>query len=129
MTAAARALRLLTLNVNGLGGPARTAAALQYVVSVCGAPDIVCLQELKVHDVSILQARLAFGRGQGLPYKCEHFASVGSSHARGVAVLLSPRLAGLTSTPASHASDAEGPANRSARASTNSSDSFGHSTL
>ena len=92
MSTSGRAIRLLTLNVNGLGGPSRTAAMLEFVVKVCGRPEVVCLQELHVHDASILSARLASGHGPGMPYKCVHFASLGSSHARGVAVLLSHRI-------------------------------------
>jgi exonuclease III len=108
MNASGRAIRLLTLNVNGLGGPSRAAAMLEFVVSVCGQPDVVCLQELHVHDASILPARLASGRGPGLPYKCAHFASLGTSHARGVAVLLSSRISGLAGTAIAHASDPHG---------------------
>ena len=108
MNASGRAIRLLTLNVNGLGGPSRAAAMLEFVVSVCGQPDVVCLQELHVHDASVLSARLASGRGPGLPFKCAHFASLGTSHARGVAVLLSNRISGLAGTAITHASDPHG---------------------
>jgi hypothetical protein len=81
---------------------------LRFVVSVCKEPEVVCLQELHVHDASVLPARLAAGCGPGLPYQCVHFASLGSSHARGVAILLSPRLAHLAGTSVSHACDALG---------------------
>ena len=108
MSASGRAIRLLTLNVNGLGSPQRTAAMLQFAVIACARPEVICLQELHVHDASVLTARLASGRGPGLPYKCMHFASLGSSHARGVAILLSHRLSGLAGTSVSHACDAHG---------------------
>ena len=108
MTPDGQAIRLLTLNVNGMGGPSKTAAILQFVVRVCGKPDIVCLQELKLHDASMLGARLASGRGSGLPYKCGHYASMGSSHARGVAVLLSHRLLAMASPEVAHVSDSQG---------------------
>ena len=108
MTHHGQAVQLLTLNVNGMGGPAKTAAIMQFLVRLCRKPDIVCLQELKMHDASVLEARLASGRGSGLPFKCVHFASLGSSHARGVAVLISHRLLGMASPEVSHAADVHG---------------------
>ena len=104
----AAGLRLLTLNVNGL--TARKAPhLLHYLVEVCGQPDIVCLQELKLSDASQLEAALVAGRGSGLPYHAVCASSMGTSHSKGVAVLASlGSSVSVVSDLAAPARDAEG---------------------
>ena len=103
-----RGLRLLTVNVNGMGSPKKAAALLQYVVSICGNPDIICVQELKLHTPSILETLLACGGGPGLPYKCISYVSIGTSHSRGVAVLMSERCHASLTGDVTHARDSDG---------------------
>ena len=108
MPATARGLRLLTLNVNSLGGPSRAAAHLHFIVRCCGDPDIVCLQELKLSDHTALLAALATGRGPALPYHAAAFSSLGSDAARGVAILVRDHLPQATLPPDASYRDAEG---------------------
>ena len=49
-------LRLLTLNVNGLGGPDKVARLSYFLMGPAGDPDVVILQELKVKDAAALEA-------------------------------------------------------------------------
>ena len=83
-----RGLRLLTLNVNGLGSPRRARALLHYLCTVCRSPDVVLLQELKVRDTPALTAALTAGRGQGIPYHAVCYDKCGTDHSCGVAILI-----------------------------------------
>lgn len=81
-------LKVLTVNVNGLGCPGRARVLLHFLTVVCSSPDIIILQELKLPDSAAVTAALAAGRGQGLPYHAACYDNCGSSLSRGVAVLV-----------------------------------------
>lgn len=107
MTAKQRGLRLLTVNVNGLGRTLKVAALLHVLTTICCSPDVVCLQEIKLPDADALAAALQRGRGAGLPYHAVQYVSAGSGHARGVAVLIKPgcSVSALPDAPAAVDSD------------------------
>ena len=68
-------LRIMVWNVRGLNAPARQNAVFQVVNQAC--PAIVCLQETKLHDVSLSIER------QGLGAKFVKFFYLPTSGTRG----------------------------------------------
>lgn len=108
MSPGGRGLRLLTLNVNGLGSAGKATALLHFLHTSCGDPDIVCLQEVKLADAELLTAALQAGRGPGLPFHSRHYYNPGSANARGVAILVRNNPAFLNLPAAASAVDGEG---------------------
>lgn len=108
MSISAKGLRLLTLNVNGMGGLGKAAALLRYMSANCSNPDIVCLQEVKIADAERLTAILQAGRGAGVPFQGRHYYNPGTDHSCGVAVLVrhNPAFCKLPDAPS--AVDSEG---------------------
>jgi exonuclease III len=101
-------LRLLTLNVNGLGSPAKVAALMRFLETTGGKPHVVCLQEVKLADAGELESLLSSATGVAMPFRGKVYYNAGSDHARGVAILVcDTRLfSGLPDAPS--ATDAEG---------------------
>src|SRR6478672_1040613 len=101
MSHSPRGLRLLTLNVNGLGGPGKVSALLRFMSVACDYPDIVCLQEVKLADADGLTAILQAGRGPGVPFQGRHYYNPGTDHSCGVAILVrnNPAFSKLPDAP------------------------------
>lgn len=90
--AAAPTLKLLTVNVNGLGG-ARAPRLFCYQQQVAGNPDVTFVQEAKLGSKEALQSVLHRGSGPGAPWRGTWGYSPGSNHSCGVAILARPRVA------------------------------------
>jgi len=81
-------LRLLTLNVNGLGSPAKVATLMRFLETVGGRPHVVCLQEVKLADAGELESLLSSAAGAAMPFRGKLYYNAGSDHSRGVAILV-----------------------------------------
>jgi exonuclease III len=61
---------------------------LHYLATSAGNPHVICLQELKIADVSALTFALQAGQGAGMPYTGSVFASIDTAASRGIAILV-----------------------------------------
>ena len=107
MPPAKRDLQVLTLNVNGLGGPARAATLALYLARVARHPDVVMLQELKCADMQAFNQALDTISAFGICHYHQRYVSLGTDNSCGVAVLLKAGVFASAPTVATSA-DAEG---------------------
>ena len=84
---AAPVLKLLTVNVNGLGSERRCRSFFAYQQHAAGRPDVTFVQEVKLGSPQQLAASLQRGMGPGAPWSDEWAYSVGTNHSRGAAIL------------------------------------------
>ena len=80
------ALRLLSLNVNGLHAVAKRRHLFAMLQQQSW--DIVCLQETHHPDGNMAEEWCRAGAGPGLPWRGQTFWHAGTSASRGVAVLI-----------------------------------------
>ena len=88
MPPAVRGLRLLSLNVNGVGGPDRAARLAWFLASVAGHPDVVMLQEVKCKDLQAFNQSFNHFTAAGLCAYDHRYFSLGTDASCGVAVFL-----------------------------------------
>ena len=105
---AAPTLRLLTVNVNGLGAVQRVQGLIAYQQQAARNPAFTFVQEVKLGCRRELEAVLQHGQGPGEPWRGKFAFSPGSPHSRGTAILARPGLSMPGAICHAAASDREG---------------------
>ena len=85
--AAAPTLRLLTVNVNGMGSERRIRSLMAYNQLAAEQPDLMFIQEVKVSSSEQLAGLLQQGAGAGSPWVAQWALSAGTANSRGTAIL------------------------------------------
>ena len=91
--AGAPTLKLLTVNVNGLGKARGAPGLFCYQQQVAGNPDFTFVQEVKLGSTAELDGVLQRGCGPGAPWRGKWAYSPGAPGSRGAAILTRPGLA------------------------------------
>ena len=84
---AAPTLRLLTVNVNGMGSERRVRSLMAYQQLAADHPDFMFVQEVKVSSSEQLAGLLQQGAGAGNPWLAQWALSAGTANSRGTAIL------------------------------------------
>ena len=84
---AASTLKLLTVNVNGMGSERRIRSLMAYQQLAADQPDFLYIQEAKVASSEQLAGLLQQGAGAGSPWVAKWALSAGTANSRGTAIL------------------------------------------